>query len=77
VRHYQAARVYALTSALHEPDAAKALEYLALALRGGYGFDLLATDPDLRPLHGSPDFTRITVGVRAIELNLPKNGNGP
>jgi serine/threonine-protein kinase len=37
----------------------EALEYLARAVRSGYGVDALRRDPDLRPLHGDPEFQAI------------------
>jgi serine/threonine-protein kinase len=37
----------------------EALEFLARAVRSGYGVDALRRDPDLRPLHNDPEFQRI------------------
>lgn len=56
---YQLAGVYALTSPQQPRDAARAFEYLELALRGGFGAELLAKDPDLTPLRSSLRFREL------------------
>ncbi len=53
---YQAGDAYALTSRQRPEDAGQALTYLHEALRNGFGADVLDHDPDLRPLHGLPEF---------------------
>jgi serine/threonine protein kinase/Tfp pilus assembly protein PilF len=68
---YQLAGVFALTSKSVPNDAAKAYELLRGALRDGYGWDLLAIDPDLKPLHGQPEFQRLLEMIQLIRLKKP------
>ncbi|MDG3008080.1 protein kinase domain-containing protein [Paludisphaera mucosa] len=55
---YQLAGVYAQTSRREPGDAAAALGLLSRALRGGFGWDLVAVDPDLDPIRARPEFAR-------------------
>jgi serine/threonine protein kinase/predicted Zn-dependent protease len=61
---YQVAGIYALTSTKDPDDRFLAYGLLALALLDGEGFDLLATDPELRPVRDLPEFRRL---VEALE----------
>jgi tetratricopeptide (TPR) repeat protein len=56
---YQAACVFALTSAAHETDRAEALRLLEAALRGGFGRKELAGDTDLNPLRNVREFQNL------------------
>jgi tetratricopeptide (TPR) repeat protein len=56
---YQLAGVYALTSRSEPDDRLHAYRLLSVALRQGYGHDLLLHDPDLAPLRSEPDFQRL------------------
>jgi serine/threonine protein kinase/Tfp pilus assembly protein PilF len=56
---FQVAGIYALTSCQQPDDRLKAYPLLASALRQGFGFDDLTTDPDLAPLRDQPEFRRL------------------
>jgi hypothetical protein len=58
-RHYQAACIYAVTSATETNDQTRALQLLAMALKQDYGRDLLLTDHDLDPLRKLAEFRRL------------------
>jgi hypothetical protein len=62
--------IYALTSRQHPADAAVAVELLREGLLNGFGADVLAKDPDLRPLHGHPGFQKLL--ELAEQLRPPK-----
>jgi serine/threonine protein kinase/tetratricopeptide (TPR) repeat protein len=68
---YQAAGVYALTSEKNPADRNEAFRLLAAALRQGHGFDLLEIDPDLRPIHGQPEYRRLLEAARTLQ---PRDG---
>lgn len=68
---YQLAGVFALTSKSVANDAAKAYELMRSSLRDGYGWDLLAIDPDLKPLHGQPEFLRLLESAQTLRANKP------
>jgi tetratricopeptide (TPR) repeat protein len=63
---YQAAGVYALTAEKHPEDRPEAFRLLAASLRGGYGFDQLAVDPDLRPIRGLPEYRRLLEAAQTL-----------
>jgi serine/threonine protein kinase/Flp pilus assembly protein TadD len=63
---YQLAGVYALTSKQHPEDARTAFRLLSDALRQGYGFDLVAIDPDLEPLRSMPEFRLVVDAAKAV-----------
>jgi tetratricopeptide (TPR) repeat protein len=63
---YMVAGAYALLSATHPDDRTTALRLLTEALRGGFGFQHLATDPELAPLQGDPDFERVVAAARRL-----------
>jgi serine/threonine protein kinase/Flp pilus assembly protein TadD len=57
---YQAASVYAVTSKTNPSDRAKAIALLREALKNGYAnLRGMATDGDLEPLRGAPEFQEI------------------
>jgi tetratricopeptide (TPR) repeat protein len=62
---YQVAGIYALTSRLEPDDRWEALEHLGLALRKGYGLDLIDRDRDLDPIRPLPEFRRLIEKARA------------
>ena len=64
---YQVAGIYALTGEKHPADRREAFRLLAAALRQGYGFDLLAIDPDLRPIRGDPEYRRLLEAARTLQ----------
>jgi hypothetical protein len=61
---YQAGCIYALTSRQRPDDRLRALQFLATALRQGFGRDLVTTDDDLNPLRGMPEFQRLVDGAQ-------------
>jgi eukaryotic-like serine/threonine-protein kinase len=68
---YQLAGVFALASKLVPNDSAKAYELLRGALQDGYGWDLLAIDPDLKPLHEQPEFQRLLESAQTLRTKKP------
>jgi hypothetical protein len=59
--------VYALTSRTHEADAIRAIELLREAMRRGYGYEFLATDPDLAAIRSTPDFRKLQQAVDGLQ----------
>jgi serine/threonine protein kinase/tetratricopeptide (TPR) repeat protein len=68
---YQVAGIYALTSRQEKGDRLEAIRLLTAALRSGYGFDLLASDPDLAPIRSSPEFRRFIESARLLRDPTP------
>jgi tetratricopeptide (TPR) repeat protein len=64
---YQAACIYALTSRANADDRPEAYRLLSAALRGGFGFDLLDRDDDLKPIREQPPFRRLVEAARALQ----------
>jgi tetratricopeptide (TPR) repeat protein len=64
---YQVAGIYALTSRQNGDDRQEAFRLLAAALRQGFGFDLLASDPDLAPIRSLPEFRRLVEAAKALQ----------
>jgi serine/threonine protein kinase/tetratricopeptide (TPR) repeat protein len=64
---YQAAGIYALTSGMNPADRPEAFRLLRAALRQGYGLNLLEIDPDLRPIHGQPEYRRLLEAARTLQ----------
>jgi serine/threonine protein kinase/tetratricopeptide (TPR) repeat protein len=71
---YQAAGIYALTGQKHPADRREAYRLLAAALRQGFGFDLIAIDPDLRPIHGQPEYRRLLEAARTLRGRMKDEG---
>jgi tetratricopeptide (TPR) repeat protein len=69
---YQIAGVYALTSILHSDDRWDALHCLGLALRRGYGLDLIDRDRDLDPIRRLPEFQQLVDQARRVRAR-PEN----
>jgi eukaryotic-like serine/threonine-protein kinase len=63
---YQVAGIYALSSREQPDDRRQAVRLLSSALRGGFGFDLLETDPDLAPVRQLPEFRRLVAASRGL-----------
>jgi serine/threonine protein kinase/tetratricopeptide (TPR) repeat protein len=59
---YMAGGVYARAG-----DTPEALRLLASALTHGFGFNNLATDPELDPIRGQPEFARLVDAVRTMQ----------
>jgi tetratricopeptide (TPR) repeat protein len=64
---YQLAGAFAHSAAGHPDDARQAIKLLREALRSGFGHDLIAADPDLRPLQGHPDLVELMRAASVIE----------
>ena len=64
---YQLAGVYALTSKDHPDDQREAFRLLWLALKTGFGLDLVDADPDLDPVRKHPEFQRLVKSARALQ----------
>jgi tetratricopeptide (TPR) repeat protein len=69
---YQVGCIYALTSGSAPEDRLRAFQLLSGALRKGYGFDLLETDPDLNPIRNCPEFRRLVEAARALRRLLAR-----
>lgn len=65
---YRAACIYALASADNRDDRQEALRLLSVALRGGFGLEVVNVDPDLAPLRGNSDFREIIEAARALTI---------
>jgi serine/threonine protein kinase/Tfp pilus assembly protein PilF len=61
---YQAANIYALTSRTNPPDRFLAYAFLALALQGGFGLDVIDADSDMDPIRKDREFRRIVSEAR-------------
>ena len=61
---YQVAGCYALLGRSRRDDADTAFRLLAAALRGGFGQQFLADDPDLDPIRNDPRFAELQAAVR-------------
>jgi tetratricopeptide (TPR) repeat protein len=63
---YQVAGIYALTSRTHTEDRFAAIRLLTAALRGGFGYDLLADDHDLDPIRSDVQFRHLVEAAEAL-----------
>jgi eukaryotic-like serine/threonine-protein kinase len=63
---YRVAGIYASTSRQHAEDAFLALGNLAAALAGGYGADLVPSDPDLNPIRSMPEFKNLWASTQVV-----------
>ena len=64
---YQVGCIYALTSKDHPDDQREAFRLLWLALKTGFGLDLVDTDHDLDPVRRHPEFQRLVKSARALQ----------
>lgn len=71
--HYQAACVYALLSAKHPELRRQALYHLSIASAPAYGSGVIATDKDLKNLHGEEQYQALLKGIMTTtELSRQK-----
>jgi eukaryotic-like serine/threonine-protein kinase len=63
---FQVGAIYALLTKHDPANKTEAIRLVAAALRGGFGYEEIATDTDLALLRGTPEFQRIVDGVRSI-----------
>jgi hypothetical protein len=63
---YQVACIYALTAKEQPDDRVEAFRLLSMALRQGFGYDLVETDSDLAALRQFPEYHKLVTGVRAL-----------
>ena len=61
---YQVGSIYAHLSAVKPEYRAEAAHLLGIALRGGFGYQHLATDTDLHALRGTPEFEAVSRTAR-------------
>jgi serine/threonine protein kinase/tetratricopeptide (TPR) repeat protein len=64
---YQVSCIYALTSQGDPKNRLRALELLSLALKGGFGLNLVDKDTDLDPIRKSDEFRKIIEAAKALE----------
>jgi tetratricopeptide (TPR) repeat protein len=69
---YRVAGIYALASRVSAAHRREAFRLLAAALRAGYGFEYLGSDPELAPLRGSPEFRRLVEAARHLHENAKR-----
>ena len=62
---YQVAGIYATTSRAQPDDRREAYSLLDTALRAGYGFEHLKTDPELDAVRTDPEFQNVVDRARA------------
>jgi len=68
--NYQIACVYALLSQQQPELGAEAISWLARAVAGGYGRDIIDTDTDLQPIRAMQDFQMIRRTARILSQPL-------
>jgi hypothetical protein len=64
---YQVAGIYALASQRNADHRREAFRLLGAALRAGYGFEHLDSDPELTPLRALPEFQQIVEAARMLQ----------
>jgi tetratricopeptide (TPR) repeat protein len=62
---FQVGCIYSLTSKAHPEDRKEAHHLIWSALREGFGFEHIDTDPDLAPLRTDPEFEKLVAAARA------------
>jgi hypothetical protein len=67
---YQIASAYCLGARENSDLKDPAYRWLSRAITGGYGRDLLTTDPDLQAVRGSAEFE----SIRKVAILLGKSG---
>jgi eukaryotic-like serine/threonine-protein kinase len=67
VTYYQAANIYALTSRQNPEDQFQAFPLLSIALRNGFGLDLIDQDPDLDAIRNHAEFIRLVRAARELQ----------
>ena len=63
---YQVAGIFALLSKHDPKHKPEALRLLTAALRAGFGFEHVETDPDLAPLRGDAEYETVLAGVKTL-----------
>jgi serine/threonine protein kinase/Tfp pilus assembly protein PilF len=66
---YQASNIYALTSRQVPEDKWQALPLMSIALRGGYGLDIVEQDDDMAPIRQDPEFQRLLQAARKLHAD--------
>jgi serine/threonine protein kinase/Flp pilus assembly protein TadD len=69
---YQVAGIYFLTAARSPEHRLVALTLLGQSLLEGYGFELLAIDPELASVRGSKEFDRLVEAIRKVRTEGPR-----
>jgi serine/threonine protein kinase/Tfp pilus assembly protein PilF len=64
---YQASNVYALTSREHPEDRFQAYPLLSVALRRGFGLDIIDQDGDMDPIRDTPEFRELVGAARKLQ----------
>jgi tetratricopeptide (TPR) repeat protein len=64
---YQAANIYALNSRQNATDSRQAVAYLAAALRGGFGLDIVDKDADFDAIRQEPEFQRVVKAAKDLD----------
>jgi serine/threonine protein kinase len=75
--HYQAARIYALTSKFHAWDRKHALWHLSYALRNGYGWERFQTEPDFQSLRGDAEYQSLVKAAPTLGRPVPPRMRPP
>jgi serine/threonine protein kinase/tetratricopeptide (TPR) repeat protein len=75
--HYEAACVFAQTTATHPGDRHRAFQLLLAALRQGYPLPRLAADPKLAPLRRYPEFRELQRVVQVLNAASPEESLQP
>ena len=74
---YQAACVHALSSRTHPDDRAEALHLLGVALKNGFGLQIVDHDHDLDPVRDDPTFRPIVDEARVAARGSPASSPPP
>ena len=75
--HYQAAKIYAVTSKFQAGDRQQALKQLSFALRNGHGWEHFQTDPDLESLRGEAEYQKLVQIAPILARPVPPRMRPP
>ncbi|HMF15833.1 MAG TPA: protein kinase, partial [Gemmataceae bacterium] len=75
--HYQAAKIYALTSKSQAQDRQHALKQLSFALRNGHGWEHFQIDPDLESLRGEAEYQKLVQIAPILARPVPPRMRPP
>jgi serine/threonine protein kinase/tetratricopeptide (TPR) repeat protein len=64
---YQASNIFALTSKQNPEDRLEAYPLMSLALRGGFGLDIIDQDSDMDPIRNTPEFRALVQAARQLQ----------
>jgi serine/threonine protein kinase/Tfp pilus assembly protein PilF len=70
---YQTSNIYALTSKQQPEDRFQAFPLLSLALRGGFGLDVVDQDSDMDPIRQEPEFRRLVQAARQLSRKASRD----